>query len=60
MAQVKENPWVRWQEVQQFFGCSRAMAYRIIQNLNKELEGQGFLVYAGRVSRKYFRERYYA
>ena len=57
---MKENPWVRWQEVAKNFECCRAQAYKIIKNLNKELEAKGYLTYPGKVSRKYFNERFYA
>ena len=55
-----ENPWVRVKEVQSYFECSRTKAYDIIKQLNDELKAKGFLTYAGRVSRRYFNERYYS
>lgn len=57
---AKESPWVRAKEVQAYFDCCRAKAYNIIRDLNKELEAKGYLTYPGRVSRKYFNERFYA
>lgn len=56
----KESPWVTWREVADFFGCCRAKAYQIIKQLNSELEDKGYLTYPGRVSRRYFNERYYS
>jgi hypothetical protein len=56
----KENPWVRVKEVQACFDCCRAKAYNIIKELNEELKEKGYLTYPGRVSRKYFNERFYA
>ena len=56
----KENPWINVEEIQQLFGCSRSKGYQIIQQLNKELASRGFLVYSGKVSRRYFEERFYA
>jgi transcriptional antiterminator len=57
---ARENPWVRVNEVRSFFDCSRAQAYKIIKQLNTELNEKGYLTYAGRVSRRYFNERYYS
>ncbi|MDD6133273.1 MAG: hypothetical protein PUB49_00980 [Selenomonadaceae bacterium] len=56
---AKQNPWLGWQEVARIFECSRTKAYVIIRRLNNELKEKGFLTYNGRVSRKYFNERYY-
>lgn len=60
MARGKQGPWVFVDEVMEFFQCCRSKAYAIIKDLNDELEARGFLTYPGRVSRKYFNERYYA
>lgn len=45
-------------DIMELFGCSRAKAYQVISELNHELERKGFLYVRGRVSRKYFEERY--
>ena len=38
---------------------SRAYAYRIVRQLNAELEAKGILTIDGRTNRKYFLERCY-
>ena len=40
-------------------GVSESKAYKIIRQLNAELQAAGYLTVAGRVSRKYFEERIY-
>lgn len=40
-------------------GISRSSAYKVIRNLNKELQEKGYLVVSGRVPRRYFLARYY-
>ena len=34
-------------------------AYKVVRLLNKELEAKGFITVAGRVSRRYFEEKFY-
>ena len=51
--------FIKVQEVMQLCEVSESRAYRIMQQLNKELNAQGFITTAGRVSRKYFMERLY-
>lgn len=45
-------------DVMKLFDCSRSKAYQIIAELNRELEKKGFLFIRGRISRRYFEERY--
>ena len=45
--------YVKVREVMQLCEVSESRAYRIMQQLNKELEAQGFVTTSGRVSRKY-------
>ena len=47
------------QEVADMLGISRAQSYRVIKLLNEELAKKGFLVFSGKVSKKYFSERDY-
>ncbi len=38
---------------------SESKSYSIVRDLNKELADKGYMVIPGRVSRKYFEERFY-
>ena len=40
-------------------GVSRGQAYKIIKVLNEELSKKGYLVVSGKISRRYFSDRYY-
>lgn len=46
-------------QVAEMLDCSRATAYRTIDQLNQELEREGFYTFSGKVSKKYFRKRMY-
>ena len=46
-------------QVAEMLVCSRATAYRTIDQLNQELEKKGFYTFSGKVSKKYFHERMY-
>lgn len=47
------------EDVMQLLGVKVDMAYKVIRKLNKELNEKGYITVAGRVSKKYFDERYY-
>ena len=40
-------------------GISKPFAYKLVRQMNEELEAKGFLTIAGRVSRKYYEEKFY-
>jgi hypothetical protein len=46
-------------DVTVLLGIAKPTAYKIVQQLNKELKEKGYIVVAGRISRKYFEERCY-
>lgn len=46
-------------EVQDMLGVSRAKAYSILKDLNRELEAEGYIVIPGRIPKKFFAEKYY-
>lgn len=46
-------------EVAEMLSVSKQRAYKIIGEMNEELEQKGFLVIRGRISRKYFESRFY-
>jgi hypothetical protein len=51
--------YVDAKEVMRTLGVSRNKAYKIIQQLNEELKSQGYIIIAGKCSRKYFNEKFY-
>ena len=51
--------YVDVRETMQTLGVSRGKAYKIIQQLNEELKAQGYIIIAGKCSRKYFNEKFY-
>lgn len=51
--------FLRVTEVASLLECSESHAYKIIQQLNKELEAKGAITVAGRISRRYLMERLY-
>ena len=54
---MENKSFVTVEEVMNMLGVCQSKAYRIIQNLNKELEEKGFITVRGKVSRRYFEER---
>ncbi|MFI3255131.1 MAG: DNA-binding protein [Eubacteriales bacterium] len=46
-------------EVAQLLQISQSHSYRLVREMNKELEAKGFMTIAGRVSRRYFSEKFY-
>ncbi len=51
--------FMRVDEVAEALDVSKSYAYKIMQQLNKELQAQGKIVMSGRLSRRYFEERMY-
>ena len=48
------------QEVAEILGVSRTKAYKIVKELNIELQAKSFIVIAGKIPKRYFEERCYA
>ena len=46
-------------DVMQILGISKSAAYKLMRQINSELEKKGYIVIRGKVSRKYFEERIY-
>lgn len=46
-------------DIAQLLGTSQGFAYKLIRKLNKELSDNGYITVAGKVSAKYFKEKYY-
>ena len=54
---MKNDLFVTAGEVAQDLGVSKPFAYKLVRQMNEELEG--FITIAGRVSRKYYEEKFY-
>ena len=54
---MSKDLFIHAAEVAEALGISRPYAYKLVRELNKELEEKGFL--SGKVSRRYFEERIY-
>ncbi|NMA68659.1 MAG: hypothetical protein GX958_04485 [Desulfitobacterium sp.] len=46
-------------EVRKILGISKSHAYKVIRELNEELKQLGFYTVRGKVSKKFFNEKYY-
>ena len=56
---IDNKTFISVKEMMTALSVSESKAYSIARQLNKELAEQGYLVIPGRVSRKYFEERFY-
>ena len=46
-------------EVAKILGMSKPYCYKVISNLNKQLEQEGYMTISGKISRAYFEEKIY-
>ena len=46
-------------EMAEILGISKPYAYKIIKQMNEDLEANGFITISGKVSKKYFGEKFY-
>jgi predicted transcriptional regulator len=53
-----EKNFMRVDEVAEELDVSRSYAYKIVRDLNKEMEEKGYLTVCGRVNRKYFMKKF--
>ena len=51
--------FLRVEEVAEELGISKPYAYKLVREMNEELKKKGFLTIPGRVSRRYFEEKFY-
>lgn len=56
---MEQSVFITAQEVAELLGISKSKAYTIVRELNEELSAKGFITVAGRVSRKFFEEKFY-
>jgi transcriptional antiterminator len=56
---ANQSKFLKAVDVAQILQVSETTAYRIIKKMNVELQEQGKIIVAGKVSRKYFEEKVY-
>lgn len=47
------------EDIEKILGVKKTKAYEVIKQLNADLEAKGYLTVKGKVSAKYFMEKYY-
>lgn len=55
---MAEQSFMRVEEVAAELGVSKSYAYKIVQKLNAEMKGLGFLTISGRVNRQFFMQKF--
>lgn len=55
---MANQSFMRVDDVARELDVSKSYAYKIVQKLNSELQEMGYLTISGRVSRKYFYEKF--
>jgi len=56
---LKNTLFVTATELSEEIGVSKPYAYKIIKQMNDELELKGYITIAGRVSREFYKEKFY-
>lgn len=59
MIKKRESRFFGAKEVAEMLDISESTAYRIIKKLNNELEDNGKITVAGKISKRYFEEKIY-
>ena len=54
-----EKSYITAKEIAETLGISTGKAYKLIRDMNAELQAKGFLTISGKVSRAYFNEKWY-
>ena len=56
---MNKNYMVTAQDIVDMLGVSKGHAYKIIRQLNKELEDNGYIVVSGKIPRAYWDKKFY-
>lgn len=56
---MQENYLMSADDVAKALGVSKGHAYKLIRQLNEELESSGFIVVAGKIPRAYWEKKFY-
>lgn len=56
---MSKNIFITAQELAEMLEISKPYAYKLIKQMNNELRDKGFITISGKVSRRYFEEKFY-
>ncbi len=56
---MQDTLFIETKEIAKELGVSQSYAYKLVREMNAELKKKGFMTIAGRVSRQYFKEKFY-
>lgn len=56
---MNKNIFITAQELAEMLGISKPYVYKLIKQMNSELRDKGFITISGKVSRRYFEEKFY-
>jgi hypothetical protein len=56
---MNKNLFIRVDEIVSELQISKPYAYKLMREMNVELQKKGFITIAGRVSRQYYEEKFY-
>ena len=56
---MENTLFVTAENVAKDLGVSKPFAYKLVRKMNEELNKKGYITVAGRVSRKYYDERFF-
>ena len=56
---MSDTLFMKTEEIAKELGVSKSYAYKLVREMNDELNKKGFITIAGRVSRQYFKEKFY-
>lgn len=54
-----DNLFMSAEDIAKITGMSEQYAYKLIKQLNRELEQKGYFTIRGRIRKQYFEERFY-
>jgi Mn-dependent DtxR family transcriptional regulator len=56
---IENKIYITASELAELLDVSVGHAYKMVRQLNKELEKEGYLIIAGKVPKRYFEKRWY-
>lgn len=56
---MDEKLFLTADDVARELNISKPFAYKLIREMNNELKEKGYIIISGKLSRKYFQERFY-